>query len=112
MAGMSTTLVTFSDNGNARTSTFTGHTAAKPKLVIEKRRVPEGNQVISEYSAKVVVATVDAASLVLSNKVSFEAIVRFPIAGASSDVTAALAVFKDIVQSDDFANSASTQGWL
>lgn len=112
MAAMTTVLTEFSNNGNSRTSTVTGHTAIQPKLVIEKRRVPEGNQVISEYSAKVVYATKDADNLVLSNKVSFEAIVRFPIAGTSSDVTAALAVFKDIVQSDDFANSVNTQGWL
>lgn len=112
MAGMSTALTEFSNNGNSRTSTVTGHTAVKPKLVIEKRRVPEGNQVVSEYSAKVVYATEDAEGLILSNKVSFEAIVRFPIAGTASDTTAALAVFRDIIQSDDFTNSVNTQGWL
>lgn len=112
MAGMSTALTEFSNNGNSRTSTVTGHTAAKPKLVIEKRRVPEGNQVVSEYSAKVVYATVDAEDLVLSNKVSFEAIVRFPIAGSATDIAAALVVFRDIIQSDDFTNSVNTQGWL
>lgn len=112
MAAMTTVLTEFSNNGNSRTSITTGHTAVKPKVVIEKRRVPEGNQVVAEYSCKVVHATVDAEGLVLSNKVSFEAIVRVPIAGLAADTTAALAIFKDIVQSDDFANSVSTQGWL
>lgn len=112
MAAMTTVLTEFSNNGNSRTSTTVGHTALKPKLVIEKRRVPEGNQQMAEFAAKVVHATEDANGLVLPNKVSFEAIIRYPLNGASADVTAALAIFKDIVSSDDFANSASTQGWL
>lgn len=112
MAAMTTVLTEFSNNGNSRTSTITGHTAIKPKLVIEKRRVPEGNQTMAEWSGKVVFATTDAAGLVLSNKVSFEVIVRYPTLGTASDTTAALAIIRDIVASDDFANSVSTQGWL
>lgn len=112
MAAMTTVLTEFANNGNSRTSTTSGHTAAKPKLVIEKRRVPEGTQTVSEYSAKVVHACVDAGGAVLSTKVSFEAIVRFPIACVAGDITAALTIFKDIVASDDFANSVNTQGWL
>lgn len=112
MAAMTTVLTEFANNGNSRTSTTVGHTAIKPKLVIEKRRVPEGNQVITEYSYKVVHATVDANGLVLSNKISFEAVVRYPLAGLAADVTAALAIFKDIASSDDFAASVNTQGWL
>lgn len=112
MAGMTTVLTPFSDNGNARTSTVPTHTAIKPKLVIEKRRVPEGNQIVSEYTAKVVYATVDAAGLVLSNKVSFEATVRYPVAGLAADISAALVVFRDMIASDDFTNSVNTQGWL
>lgn len=112
MAAMTTALVEFANNGNSRTSTTSGHTAIRPKLVIEKRRVPEGNQVISEYSCKVVHATVDADSLVLSQKVTFEAIVRYPVLGASADIAAALVIFRDIVAGDEFGNSVDTQEWL
>lgn len=112
MAAMTTVLTEFANNGNSRTSTTAGHTAVKPKLVIEKRRVPEGNQVIAEYSVKVVHATEDAANLILSNKVSFEAVVRYPVAGAADDVTAAKTIFADIVNSDEFAASVVSQGWL
>jgi hypothetical protein len=80
--------------------------------VIEKRRVPEGNQTMIEYSFKLVRATVDADGAVLSNKVTMESIVRYPVLGASADVTAALATFADIVSGDEFANSISTQEWL
>jgi len=112
MAAMTTVLTEFSNNGNSRTSTLNGHTAAMPKLVIEKRKVPEGNQTMIEYSAKVIVATVDENGIVLSQKVAFEANGRYPMAGQASDVSTALAFFKDIVNGDEFANSVSTQEWL
>jgi hypothetical protein len=65
-----------------------------------------------EYSFKLVRATVDGDGAVLSNKVTMESIVRYPVLGQSSDVTAALATFADIVSGDEFANSISTQEWL
>lgn len=112
MAAMTTVLTEFSNSGNSRTSTLSGHTAIKPKLVIEKRRVPEGNQTMIEYSAKIIIATVDVNGAVLSNKVSLEVIGRYPSNGSSTDVTAARAFLVDIVGGDEFANSLSTQEWL
>jgi hypothetical protein len=112
MAAMTTVLNEFSSNGNSRTSTVTGHTAVKPKLVIEKRRVPEGNQTMIEYSFKVVIATEDSEGMVISNKVTFEAIARYPVLGSSADVDVALAFFRDIIAGDEFANSVDTQEWL
>lgn len=112
MAVMTTVLTEFSTSGNSRTSTITGHTASLPKLVIEKRRVPEGNQTMVEYSFKVVEATQDADSITLAQKVSFEGTVRYPLLGDSTDVTAALAVFRDIIAGDEFGNSVTTQEWL
>lgn len=112
MAAMTTALTEFSNSGNSRTSTTAGHTAAKPKLVIEKRRVPEGNQTMIEQVVKVIHATEDDSGVVLSQKIAFEATVRYPLLGQSADVTAALAVFKDIMSGDEFANSVGTQEWL
>lgn len=112
MAGMTTVLTEFSTSGNSRTCTVTGHTAVQPKLVIEKRRVPEGNQTVVEYSCKLVEATEDSAGVILSNKVSFECVVRYPVLGIAADVTTALATFRDIIAGDEFANSVSTQEWL
>lgn len=112
MAAMTTVLTEFSQNGNSRTCTTSTHTALKPRLVIEKRRVPEGNQTMVEYVAKVIHATEDADGLVLTQKVAFEASVRYPLAGQSADITAALAIFRDIVAGDEFGNSVDTQEWL
>lgn len=112
MAAMTTVLTGFANNGNSRTSTLSGHTAALPRLVIEKRRVPEGAQAIAEYSCKVIRATDDANDVILNSKISFEAVVRFPVNGQAADVTAVLATFRDIIAGDEFANSVSTQEWL
>ena len=112
MAAMTTVLTDFSQSGNSRTRTTSGHTAVKPKLVIEKRRVPEGNQTMVEYSCKVVHATEDADGEILAQKVSFEAAVRHPVNGTSTDVSAALAIFRDIIAGDEFGNRHLTQEWL
>jgi hypothetical protein len=112
MAAMTTVLTEFANNGNSRTSTVTGHTASKPHLVIEKRRVPDGNQCMAEYSFKVIFATEDSDDVILAQKVSFEGVARYPINGDSADVTAALALLVDIIAGDEFANSVSTLEWL
>jgi len=112
MAGMTTVLTEFSDNGNSRTSTYTGHTALEPRLVIEKRRVPDTNQSMIEYSAKIVSSTEDSDGAILSEKVTFEAVVRYPKLGLAADVTAALAIFRDVIAGDEFGNSVTTQEWL
>lgn len=112
MAAMTTVLAEFSTIGNTRTSTVTGHTGIQPKLVIEKRKVPENGQTMLEYLFKVVYATQDTDSVVLPQKVSFEAVCRYPNNGTYSDVTAALAVFRDIIAGDEFADRISTQNWL
>ena len=109
MAAMTTVLTEFANNGNSRTSTLSGHSASKPKLLIEKRRVPEGNQTMVEYSFKVVIATEDADGAVLANKISFEGVCRYPVLGTSTDVDAALAIFADVISGDEFSNSVDTQ---
>jgi len=112
MSGMTTVLTEFSNSGNSRTSTLNGHTALKPKIVIEKRRVAEAGQEVAEQSVKVVFGTVDAADLPLAQKVSFEVIARYPVKGDTSDVSGALTIIKDIVSGDEFANSVNTQEFL
>jgi hypothetical protein len=112
MAAMSTALTEFADNGDSRTFTYTGHKASDPRLVIQKRKVPTGDQVVAETSLSVVSGTEDAGNIPLAQRVSFQAVVRYPIAGTYADVTAALAVFRDIVASDEFTASVQTQNWV
>lgn len=112
MAAMTTALTEFSDNGNSRTYTLTGHTAINPQLVIQKRRVPSGSQTVAEDTITVLRSTDDSAGEQLPQKISFEVKVRRPINGTQADVDALLAIFRDIVAGDEFANSVNTQEFL
>jgi hypothetical protein len=112
MAQMSTVVTEFADNGNSRTFTLAGHTVLKPKLVIQKRRVPSGNQTVATTEVDVILATTDATGLPLKEKVRFSVSVNTPVNGDSLDNDAALAIFRDIVAGDEFAASVVTQNWL
>lgn len=109
MAAMSTALTHFSTDGDSRTWTTSTHTVGKPRLVIQKRKVPVGNQVVAETTLSVIHATVDAAGVTLPQKVTFSATYRTPITGATGDTTAALAIFRDIVASDEFGAAVTGQ---
>lgn len=112
MAAMTTALTEFADNGNSRTYTYTGHTAAEPRLVLQKRRVPEGNNTVIEDTITVLSSTEDSNAEILPQKVLFTATIRRPISGIAADLTAALAIFRDVVAGDEFGNTVNTQEWL
>lgn len=112
MAAMTTALTEFADNGNSRTYTYTGHTASEPRLVLQKRRVPSGATSVIEDTISVLSSTEDAAGNLLVPKVMFSAVCRRPVDGIAADVTAALAIFRDVIAGDEFTNTVSTQEWL
>lgn len=112
MAAMTTALTEFSNNGNSRTTTLSAHTACVPRIVIEKRKIPANVDGNATYEFKVVYGTEDAAGENLTSKIAFSGKVNYPLLGKEADITAALAVFRDIIAGDEFANSVSTQEWL
>mgnify|MGYP003572626654 CR=1 FL=1 len=112
MAAMSTSLTEFSNNGDTRTSSLTGHAVSQPQLVIEKRKVPNGSQQVAESTVSVVVATTDVDGAVMQPKYNFTVVVRSPIGGNSTDKALALSTLRDIVAGDEFANTLDTQEWL
>lgn len=112
MAVMTTALTEFSENGNSKTYTYTGHAAGEPRLVIQKRRVPAGNQSVIEDTVSTISSTEDAAGELLTSKVGITTTIRRPVNGIAADVTAALAVHRDVIASDEFTNTVSTQEWL
>jgi len=112
MAAMTTALTEFADNGNSRTFTYTGHTAAEPRLVIQRRKTGTGSNTVLEDTLQVVSSTEDSAGSILDSKVVFSANLRRPIQGIAADVTAALAIFRDIVASDEYTNTTATQEWV
>lgn len=112
MASFATAINEFSDKENSRTYAITGHTVAAPKLLIQKRKVPAMASGVSESTLNVVYGTTDAEGNVLQSKVNFGASVRYPANGKSSDVTAALAVFRDFVASDQFSAMVTGQTYV
>jgi hypothetical protein len=114
MAAMSTALTEFSDKENSRTYALAGHSALRPNLVIQKRSLPAGSNGVAESVIQVLYGTVDADDKPLSSKVLFEVKVRYPvnIGSSETDITDALAVFRDIVAGDEFANTVTTQEYL
>lgn len=112
MAAMTTALTEFSDSGNSRTYTTSGHSVQKPALVMQKRKVPTGSQTVAEDTIEVLHGTVDAEGIALPTRVSMKVTVRRPIDGAQADVDAALAILRDIVAGDEFSNTVSTSEYL
>lgn len=112
MPAMATVLTEFSDSGNSRTSTISGHTALKPRIVIQKRKVAATTESSPEDHISVIYGTEDAAGAILSSKVAFDVSLRRPVNGDAADVTAALVILRDIVASDEFTAVTTTQNWL
>lgn len=111
MAAMSATLYEFSTNGDSRTFYVTGHTVAKPKLVIQKRKVPTGNQTTASMSTSVIYGASNAAGEVLPSKIALEAACRWPVDMTSTDRDAAIALYRDFVASDAFVSAISAQAY-
>lgn len=109
MAAMTTALTEFSTIGNSRTYALTGHTVLEPKLVVQKRSVPQGAQTMADATFNVVFATEDADGAVLSQKINLGATGRIPVNGIEADVDAALVIFRDIVASDEFTTWIKSQ---
>jgi hypothetical protein len=108
MAAMSTILASY-DPAKGK-YTYTGHTALNPKQVLQKRTEAIGSSIMQEDSLSVISGCVDADGDVLPNRVFFTVTVRRPVTRADdTEVDAALAVFRDIVAGDEFANVVATQ---
>lgn len=112
MASMTTVLTEFATEGNSRTYITAGHTALKPYLVLQRRKLATVPLQAAEDQLSVLVATVDAAGEPISTRVMFTATFRRPLEGDSADITAALATFRDLVASDEFTVMVNTQGWV
>lgn len=112
MAAMSTALTVFSTIGNTRTYTYTGHTVADPHIVVQRRKVPPSSTGIAEDTVTVISATQDADGVTLDSKDSIEIKVRRPVNGVASDMTALLAVARDIMASDEMTAVTTTQSFV
>jgi hypothetical protein len=112
MAALATTLTEFSSLGDSRTWTVSGHSVAKPKLVIQKRKVPTGNQTVAEVKCSVIYGTEDSDGAMLPSKVVYDVIARYPVSSGDTAIADALVVFRDVVQSTEFGTAVTSQNFL
>lgn len=116
MPALAATLTEFADNGDSRTYTTSGHTAVKPKVVVERRKVPLGGQTVAEFSATISQGVEDAEGMVMPAKVAYAASVRYPVDADPTDLAAiqaaCLTLLRDIVASDEFGASTTSQNWF
>jgi hypothetical protein len=112
MASFTTVLSEYSDTENRRTFAVAGHSVVAPKLLIQKRKAPRTAEASAESQLQVVFGTVDGAGNPLASKIAISADVRYPANGLMTDVAAALAVFRDLVNSDEFTNMVNSQTYV
>lgn len=112
MASFTTSISEFSDRENHRTYMVAGHTVQAPKLVINKRKVPATETDAAESHILTVYGTSDAEGNPLAKKVVFDTSVRYPANGQAADITAALAVHRDFVNSDEFTALVNSQAYV
>lgn len=110
MAEMTTTLVKFSSQGNSTTFTAPGHTVQKPRLILQKRKIPGTNpNAVAETSNRVIYGAEDGAAVVMGPRITFECVSRVPVSASASDISAAKAVFRDFVASAAFDRAVDGQ---
>lgn len=112
MAAMSTSVTGYGETANSRTYTYTGHTLSDPRMIIQKRKVATGFEGTYENSITVVTGVNDSTGAINSKRAGFEIRQYGPVDGLAADVTAALAIIRDIVASDEFTTVTTTQAWV
>lgn len=114
MAAMTTALADYTYNGNVRAFKHPNHTAQKAKLITQKRKAAVGTTGVSEDNISVAYTTLDANDIPIPAKVTFSVNVRRPsnMAGDATEVTDALALFREIIASDNFGSVVTSQAWL
>jgi len=114
MAAMTTVLTEFGVSADSKQYTTSGHLAQKPRLVIQKRRVPAGPGSVGSMTTTIIRGVVDSAGANIAQRVSMAVEVRVPydIGAADTGVADALAILKDIVNGDEFAAGISSQNFL
>lgn len=112
MPALAIPLVEYSDESNSRTYTTTGHTVAKPRMVLQKRKIGSPGGASSVDNIQVVYGASDAVGAVLPSRIAFEVVIRRPVEAIAADTDAALATFRGIVGSDEFAAVVTTQNYI
>lgn len=112
MANMVTTLRDYANNGNSRTYVTSAHTAAAPRLVIQKRKIASTPTGVAQDDISVLFGFVDANGAPVASKIAFSVNFRRPLNCDPTAQAGALALFREVVASDNFADVVNAQNWV
>lgn len=113
MAALAISLVEYNDATNQRTWTLAGHTVQKPRLVTQKRVAGSSETgKLANDIVDVVYGTSNSAGELLPGRIGFSVSAKRPVDAVSTDVDAALASFRAIVNSDEFAAMIVSQNYI
>lgn len=103
MASFTTTIERYATRENAVTYIMSGsHSFIQPRLVIQKRAMPNTANGVQRHSLEVLYGTTDSDDNPLNSLIGMAANIRYPSNGDGTDVVACLATFRDFVNSDEF----------
>jgi hypothetical protein len=112
MAAYTTVLKQFSDMGNVRKWSTPGHTIAAPRLLTQKRQEATSPTGVARNSLTFLGGATDANDTLLEARNVIDISVRGPVNGKADEMTALVAVMRDIINSDDFADMVASQAFL
>lgn len=112
MAAFTTVLKERSDGNNQRVYTYAGHTVQKPMTVTQRRKTPGASQTTVEDTLVVSSGIADSEGSILSNQTTVVITVLRPKGGIQADVLANFDVALDLVASDEFRATLSTQDYI
>jgi hypothetical protein len=109
MSAMTTSLAVLSSDGSRTEYAISGvHNVLKPATVIQRVSQPVKGQDNFKLTFDVRLATVDASGLLLPDPNSAVLSFRYDRRGQAADRAASLAYVRDIVNSDEYAQSVET----
>lgn len=111
MAAMTTVLNDYAEKWNQKSFWFSGHTAAKPRLFLQKRTPLQGNMTVLQDSVLVRVTAEDSGGEVLESPVALTVTVRRDHRAIAADLNAARDCLRDFVASDEFQAMIDSQSY-
>lgn len=108
MPTMATVLTPIGIDGAKFTYSTAGHTVQEQKVVVSASKAPSGNSRVAEQNTIVSHATKDAEGTVLNAPTSVAIKTRQSIDGQAADLDAVIAIVRDVVNSDEWANAVKT----
>ena len=114
MAAMTTVLEEHRDLGDSRVYAQPTHTLGLPRLCVQKRHTPSGQQTVAEDSFTIQNGVKDVDGNVLPTRASVAITVRRPINMDPTDtgLASAISLSQEFIDSDEFAAMVSGQKFV